>query len=286
VGFQLDRVEALSYHWDQLKKLVAVGSSKTGKANINQSLVIDIILAAIAGNLVQNVDGAMTTDKKAPPLTATLKLLGLPSKSGGKRLKRAIQTWKALLVSKGVSRNVKWLIILKRQWKGHQKILPVVKEALVTWIQSHDNVVTSPIYNETIRVKEPGSAKKMTRAKALLEISVQELHNLLVAPVDLGGFPQSRDADGKILVSDTTLRQIIKRDLPQLHRMSLRHKQMCGCKICISMHFIQKSLNVFCQRFVRTLMEAATLQSTKEIQTYKDTVLPNGKSARKAKTCH
>jgi hypothetical protein len=89
----LDRIKALFYHWDQSKKVVAVGSSKTGKANIDQSLVKDTILAAIAGNLVQNAEGAMTTDKKAPPLSATLKLLGLPSKSGRKRLKEAISYW-------------------------------------------------------------------------------------------------------------------------------------------------------------------------------------------------
>jgi hypothetical protein len=39
-GFQLDRMTAISFHWDQLKKIVEVGSSKTGKANIDQSLVI------------------------------------------------------------------------------------------------------------------------------------------------------------------------------------------------------------------------------------------------------
>jgi hypothetical protein len=50
-GFMLDRMEAVSYHWDQLKKLVEVGPSKTGEANIDQSLVIDTILAAIAKKL-------------------------------------------------------------------------------------------------------------------------------------------------------------------------------------------------------------------------------------------
>jgi hypothetical protein len=53
-GFKSSRMEAISFHWDQLKKLVEAGSSKTGKANIDQLLVIDSILAAIAGNLVQN----------------------------------------------------------------------------------------------------------------------------------------------------------------------------------------------------------------------------------------
>jgi hypothetical protein len=159
-GFKLERMEALSYHWDQLKKLVEVGSSKTGRANIDQSLVIDTILAAIASDLVPNADGTFSVDKKAPPLAATLDLLGMNAKSWRTRLKRAIQTRKELKVSKGVSRNAKWLSILKRQWKGHRKITPVVKQALLSWIKSHENVVTSPIYNETILVKEEASIKK------------------------------------------------------------------------------------------------------------------------------
>jgi hypothetical protein len=46
-----------------LKKLVEVGPSKTGKANIDQSLVIDTILTAIASNLVQNTNGAITVEQ-------------------------------------------------------------------------------------------------------------------------------------------------------------------------------------------------------------------------------
>ena len=71
-GFKLDRMEVISFHRDQLKKLVEARSSKTGKANIDQSLVIDTVLAAIASDLVQNANGTNNVDKKAPPLLATL----------------------------------------------------------------------------------------------------------------------------------------------------------------------------------------------------------------------
>jgi hypothetical protein len=277
-GFKLERMEAMSFHWNQLKKMVEAGSSKTGRSNIDQSLVIDTMLAAVAGDLIRDADGAINLDEKAPPLGATLDLLGLTRKSGTARLKLAIQKRRELLVSKGASRNAKWLVILRRKWKGRRKISPVVKQAVVNWIQSHENVVTSPIYNETILVKEPGSNEKRRVPKLLLEVPVRELHNLLVAPLDQGGLSQSRDADGKIIVSDTTLRRIIKKDLPQLRRMSLRHKQMCGCEICMSMHSMQKSLNAFRKRFVRTLTSDGTIEPTEAIQTYTDNVLPNGES--------
>jgi hypothetical protein len=77
--------------------------------------VIDTILAAIASDLVENDDGGIAVDKKPPPLSATLDLLGITANSGRTRLKRATQTWKALVVSKGAPRNVEWLIILKWQ---------------------------------------------------------------------------------------------------------------------------------------------------------------------------
>jgi hypothetical protein len=138
----------------------------------------------------------------------------------------------------------------------------------------HENVVTSPISNETLLVKERGSIEKRRVPKLLLKIPVCEpLHNLLVAPLlEQGGLPLSRDDDGVTLVGNTTIRQ---KDLPQLHRMSLRHKQVCGFKICISMHSIQKSLSAFRHQFVRTLTDARMLQSTTmELQTYIDTGLP------------
>jgi hypothetical protein len=144
-GFKSDRMETISFHWDQLKKLVKAGSSKTGKANIDQSLVIDSILVAIAGNLVQNANGTTTVDKSVPSLLATLALLGINAKSGRTRLKQAILTWKALKVSKGLSWNAKWLTILKWQWRGHRKIMPAVKDAIINWVQQHENIVTSSI---------------------------------------------------------------------------------------------------------------------------------------------
>jgi hypothetical protein len=202
----LDRMETVPYHWDQLKKLVEVGSSKTGKANIDhQSLAIDTTLAAIASGLVHNAAGVMTVDEKAPPLSATLDLLGMTVKSERTRLKRAIHTRDKLIVSKGASRNAKWSMILKRQWKGHQKITPATKQAIVHWIRSHEHVVTSPICNETLLVKKQGSIEKQRVPKLLIEITVRELHNLLVAPLEHGGLPQSRDEDGIIIVGDTTL---------------------------------------------------------------------------------
>jgi hypothetical protein len=72
--------------------MVEAGSSKTGKSNIVQSLVVDTrTLAATACDLVCEVDGTINVDEMAPPLGATFDLLGVTHKSGTVRVKRAMK---------------------------------------------------------------------------------------------------------------------------------------------------------------------------------------------------
>jgi hypothetical protein len=40
-------MEATSFHWDQLKKMLEARSLKTGKVNIDQSMAVDAVLAAV-----------------------------------------------------------------------------------------------------------------------------------------------------------------------------------------------------------------------------------------------
>ena len=67
--------------------------------------------------------------------------------------------------------------------------------------------------------------------KFLPQVSVRELHNSLVSDPNDGGLKDARDEDGKIIISDSTLRSLFP---PQLKQMSARYKIMCGCECCIS----------------------------------------------------
>ena len=49
--------------------------------------------------------------------------------------------------------------------------------------------------------------------KLLLQVSVIELHNSLVSDPNDGGLKYSRDEDGKIIISDSTVRALLP---PQL----------------------------------------------------------------------
>ena len=57
--------------------------------------------------------------------------------------------------------------------------------------------------------------------KLLLDVSVRELHNSLVSDPNSGGLKDARDEDGKIVISDSTLRSMFP---PQLKQMSAQYK--------------------------------------------------------------
>ena len=63
--------------------------------------------------------------------------------------------------------------------------------------------------------------------KLLLQVSIRELHNILVSDRNDGGIKDARDEDGKIIISDSKLRALLP---PQLKKMSAPYKIMCGCE--------------------------------------------------------
>ena len=62
--------------------------------------------------------------------------------------------------------------------------------------------------------------------KFLFKVSVQEIHNIMVSPPEEGGLKESRDKDNNIIISDSTLINIIP---PQIKNMTSQYKVMCGC---------------------------------------------------------
>ena len=60
-------------------------------------------------------------------------------------------------------------------------------------------------------------------------MSDRKLHNKIVSDPNDGGLKDARDEDGKIIISDSTLRSLLP---PQLKQMSARYKIMCGCECC------------------------------------------------------
>ena len=66
-------------------------------------------------------------------------------------------------------------------------------------------------------------------------MSVREIHNSLVSDPNYVGLKDARDENGKIIISDSTLRSLFPSKLKQ---MSARYKVMCGCECYISTKII------------------------------------------------
>ena len=112
-------------------------------------------------------------------------------------------------------------------------------------------------------------------------MSVRELHNSLVSDPNDGGLKDARDEDGKIIISDSTLRSLLP---PQLKQISARYKVMCGCECCISAKSIHSSLLSWRDRYLKKLKyQSQNTQSRRSGEkahqiytTYKNNVMPHG----------
>ena len=97
----------------------------------------------------------------------------------------------------------------KTKQKRHSKINYQIKRNLYTWITRHPQVVQSPISNDCLKVLLDDQTKLQLVPKLLLQVSVRELHNSLVSNPNDGGLKYARNEDGKIIISDLTLRSLL-----------------------------------------------------------------------------
>ena len=92
-------------------------------------------------------------------------------------------------------------------------------------------------------------SKKIKKNKLLLQTSVRKLHSDLIADV-----PEYTSLDGNIIVSDTKFRALIP---PEVKRMTLTYKQLCGCLDCLSIDIYHEAYYTRLKDFFVSI-EAAT----------------------------
>ena len=122
---------------------------------------------------------------------------------------------------------------------SHTNINQQVKKVLYYCILQHPHVVVSPISNNCLKLSIGGQVKPQLLPKLLLRSSVRELHNIMMFAPEEGGLKKARDADNNIIISDSTLCNILT---IQLKKMSYQYKVMCGCECCISAKSMHSSL--------------------------------------------
>ena len=138
----------------------------------------------------------------------------------------------------------------KKTKKRHSKITLHIKRNIYTWITCHPQAVHSPISNDCLKVMLYYQTEPQLVPKLLLQVSVRELHNSLVSDPNDGGLKDTRNKDGKIIISDSTLRALLP---PQLKQISARYNIMCGCECCISDKSIHSSLLSWRDRYLKKL---------------------------------
>ena len=92
-----------------------------------------------------------------------------------------------------------------------------VKSAFYRWILCHPKMFQSPRANDCIKITVDGQTTPKLVPKVLLQVSVRELNNSMVSPIEEGGLKEARDKDDNIIISDTNLRNILP---PQVKKMT------------------------------------------------------------------
>ena len=116
----------------------------------------------------------------------------------------------------------------------------------------------TPIENDCIYPYIDGNSEKQLMPNLLLVISIRELHNIMVSPKEEGELKEAIDTDNNIIISESTLLNILP---PQLKEMTLIYKVMCGCECCISpKKFTRHYYHVL--KFLKNLKIKAVLHKT------------------------
>ena len=117
------------------------------------------------------------------------------------------------------------------------------------------NVRQSPITRDTLLIADADTKVKRRVPKLLLECSMRQLHNELIAsPDDEGLFGARHAITNDVIISDTMLRSLAP---PQLRPMTDNHKMMCGCDICNTSKYMQESLNAWRRKQLKIMKEKA-----------------------------
>jgi hypothetical protein len=122
----------------------------------------------------------------------------------------------------------------------HSRFTPDLIAEIRAWVIGCNKIIESSNASDSIMVKCPITGDKKKERKYFYMFSVQDLHTELVKPVNQGGFAGAYNEKGKLIISDTALRNILPKNVS---KMSDSQKQMCGCEVCLNAHSMMLALN-------------------------------------------
>ena len=113
----------------------------------------------------------------------------------------------------------------------------------------------SPITRDTLLISDADTKVKRRVPRLLLECSMRQLQNEIIASPYDGGLVGARHAEtNAVIISDTMLRSLAP---PQLSPMIDKQKMMCGCAICNTSKYMQEFLNAWKRKQLKFMKEKA-----------------------------
>ena len=118
------------------------------------------------------------------------------------------------------------------------------------WIMKNLNEREFTIARDNLLITDVESGLKRRVPKSLLECSMQNFHNEIIASPDDGGLIGAIHADkNDVITSDTMICSLAP---PQLLPMTDHQKIMCGCTIFKASNYFQELLNAWWQKQLKT----------------------------------
>ena len=136
-----------------------------------------------------------------------------------------------------------------------------------------------PITRDTLLIPDTDNKVKRRASKLLLDCSMRQFHNDLIASPDDGGLLGARHAEtNDVIISETIFCSLAP---PQLRSMTDYHKMVCGCAICNTSNYMQESLNAWRRKQLKIIKYKANNsrgrgkdESTQAYKSYADHAFP------------
>ena len=162
---------------------------------------------------------------------------------------RKASTKRGHFIAQVKNTSLKWSI--KTCIVRTKQISKALRQETIDWIMKNPNVSQSPITRDTLPIADADTKVKHRVPKLLLECSMRQLHNELIASPDDGGLVVYRhDIKNDVISSDTMISSLAT---PQLRPMTDNHKRMCGFAICNTFKYMQESLNAWRQKKLKIM---------------------------------
>ena len=228
--------------FDNIAKIMSYSSpQKKGNLEVNKKMFQDCIVASIIDTpSSENDKSIMYTSSKVKTSLKNDMLsesFSISKRTLQRKVKKGYTSRNAIFQN---SSSKSWFKVPSR--KKYSKITPQIKSKLNEWILNHEHVKKSSRTKDTIKVSLDGCSEKVVLPKYFLQIPISELHSDLFKSKEEGSLAESRDENGKVIISDSSLRQLLPRNV---YPMSNQRRDLCGCETCVSADMLQCSLNLW-----------------------------------------